>query len=187
MKKIKYIIVGFFLALSGCANNIDYNKEKEINDYKKFCDVDMDEIVPGNYIVNKVDQKYFYISSNNNIYSKNEIEKLKISKTENKDKISEQITEKMTTMVNGMIGFNVLPTKKTDNTNIENLKKIVVRKFSSNKNVNSIYCTSILSTEDEPEKYTTEKYKMIVKNKDYTNVDFYNNSERKHIFLIPLY
>lgn len=179
MNKFKYVATGLFFLLSGCSNGMNPHEVQEKSDYEKFCNVDMDEVVPGNYIVNKVDQKYFYISSNGNLYSKNEIERLKSEREDGKNKI--------TGIVNSVVGFNVIPTKRVDNSNIENAKKVVVRKFFAAENVNSIYCTSILATDDQPEKYTTKKYKMVVKSKDYTNVEFYNNSEGYHIFLTPLY
>lgn len=184
MNKVKlFLTAGFIFALSGCANNEMYHKQPVKSDYEKFCNVEMSEVVPGNYIVNKVDQKYFYITSNGNVYSKAEIDQVK----QEQQNIGDQMQGKITGMVNSIIGFNVVPTSKNDNSDVENAKRAVVRKFVSVKNPNLVYCTSILASDDSPEKFTTETYKMTVKSQNYTNVDFYNNSENHHIFLTPLY
>lgn len=182
------LLIGALFVLSGCTTLPEQASVPKDTDYGMFCKVDMDEVVEGNYLVKKIDQRFFYITSNGNVYSKNELDNLKLQQQENNNRpLTEQVQSKFKSIVNGIAGINIMHSDNIDKTDVNTAKRIVVRKFISVDHPSIAYCTAKLESSDQPEKFTTKMYKMVVKKANETNIDIYNNNGKDNIFLTPLY
>lgn len=182
------LLIGTVLVLSGCATVPQQSSLPKETDYSMFCKVDMSEVVQGSYIVEKIDQRYFYITSNGNVYSKNELDRLKVKQQENNNKpLTDQVQSKVKNVIDGIAGFNIMPSDNIDDTDVNTAKRVVIRKFISVDNPKVAYCTARLEVNDNPGKFTARTYKMVVNKSSGTNVDVYNNNSNENIALFPIY
>ena len=191
MKKVKMVLVAVCLAaLSGCAmpNSMNDQPQTQVKtDYEKFCNVDMTQVVPGSYRVRKTDQKYFYIDSLGNVYSMDELNKLK----DEQSNVGNQVKDQVAGALNSFIGRSVVP-EAVSQADINNVKQVVVRQFVREKQPDQHYCTAINSSDDQPQRFSGKRYILQVRNNltkeqdENMNVDLYNNVQEKNILITPL-
>lgn len=199
MKKAKLALTCLCLAvLSGCTmptgGSSQYQTQNTVyKDYKAFCNVDMTQVVPGNYLVEKNEQKYFYIDSDGNIYSNQELNKLKEQQgnINIENQMADQVKNKFAGALNTFIGTQVVQ-ESAKPVDISTIKQIVVKQFSLVKNPSQHYCTADLSSNYNPENFTAKRYILKVtqslnqEQNDEMNINMYNDIQNSNVYLTPL-